>query len=127
MIIVMSVNGKDMLKILSSNGDVGMIYNLILELNSELGLALYVADKQPIWTGNEITELVSEDVKGLTSKDIATVMRLCKKYGIVLVRWIFKLNIEEKEYDLCSGHHRKVDMLSLHVRPMLKWEQEWRI
>jgi hypothetical protein len=107
-----------------------MLHNLVSELNRELGLALYIDSKENVWAGNEIIELVSKNVKGLTSKDVGTVMLLCKKYDFVLIKWILDIGVIEEKF---GGFHTyvtmlegKINILMLHIRPMFKWEQEWR-
>ena len=102
-----------------------MLYNLISELNDSLYFYLSIDDKQSGGTGDELYKLVSKNIGGLTGDELATIMSLCKKYYFVLVRWEFSTGVkEESTWSYPTG--KIINILTLYIRPMLKWEQEWK-
>lgn len=104
-----------------------MLYNLISELNDSLYFYLSADNEQSEGTGDEVFKIVSRNVSGgLTGDEIGTIVRLCKKYYFVLVRWELNIGVEEESiWSYPTG--KRINVLTLHIRPMLKYEQEWRV
>jgi hypothetical protein len=98
-----------------------MLHNLVSELNDSLYFYLSIDDKQSEGTGDELLKLVSKNIEGLTGDEIDIIMRLCKKYNFVLVKWILDIGIqEESTWSYPTG--KIINILTLYVRPMFKWE-----
>ena len=102
-----------------------MMYNLIWELNKGLKFTFNIDDKQSAGTGDETRILVSKDITGLTEEDIVTISTICKKYDIKVMSWVFSVGVkEESTWSYPTG--KIINVLTLYVKPILKWGTEWR-
>lgn len=107
---------------------VKMMYNLISELNNGLSFTLSLDDKDSMYTGDDLRRLVSKNIKALNREDIAFISAACMKYGIKLMRWEFNIGVEAERSGFGASYlalaGKKINILTLYIRPMLKWEQE---
>jgi len=103
-----------------------MMYNLISELNNGLSFTLSLDDKDDMYTGNDLRRLVSKNITALNRNDMAFISVACTKYGIKLVRWEFSIGVEQERSGFGLSYfvdRKKINILTLYIRPMLKWEQ----
>lgn len=104
-----------------------MIHNLISELNNNLSFTLSLDEKDARWTGDDLRKIVSKNITALNGRDIAFISAACRKYGIKLVRWEFNIGVGAERSGFGVSYlaldRKKINILTLYVRSMLKWEQ----